>query len=127
MVFTEYATIPSQCPYCEHLLDAARGITTDRDPRHGDWTVCIQCARILLFDADVRVRKPFPGELEASWAITPGLKRLMESVVRRVREMDGRRFTLRPTAEPLPEGKNRHKRRQQQAFSHSAKRERNGH
>lgn len=50
------------CPYCEYKLDAATGANTDALPEEGDWTVCIDCAGLLLFDKELKLRCPTPME-----------------------------------------------------------------
>lgn len=44
------------CPVCGHTLDAASSLTTpEARPEPGDFTVCIECARVLQFDARLRL------------------------------------------------------------------------
>jgi hypothetical protein len=61
---------PDNCPYCDTHLDA---ITPgpgnpDATPEPGDITVCIGCCHVLVFDRDMKTRKPTVQE--ALWAMT---------------------------------------------------------
>lgn len=51
-----------RCPVCGATLNAASGIEHEETPRPGDATVCVHCAAILLFDDDLRLRKPTKAE-----------------------------------------------------------------
>jgi hypothetical protein len=45
----------TRCPYCDHLLDGAwsfEGAT----PSPGDLSVCINCAKALVFSDDLRLQ-----------------------------------------------------------------------
>ena len=56
-----------ECPYCGKKLDAVTGVgapdQVDEAPDPGSLSVCIECAHILVFDDNLRLRKPFNGEL----------------------------------------------------------------
>lgn len=54
---------PSSCPHCNYLMDAAfsPGDESAR-PNPGDLTICINCAEILQFDADLMMQK-VPDEI----------------------------------------------------------------
>lgn len=45
--------VPSFCPQCFHLLDAATNMTSRDKPEPGDYTVCINCASVLRFGPDM--------------------------------------------------------------------------
>lgn len=40
---------PCNCPHCDHHFDAATTIDNDRPPRVGDFSICINCATVLVF------------------------------------------------------------------------------
>lgn len=48
------------CPVCHHKLDAASNAGPDDDtpPGPGDFTVCINCASVLVFSDDMTLRRP---------------------------------------------------------------------
>jgi hypothetical protein len=46
---------PQLCPQCSHLLDAHTNTEGDGPPCEGDVSVCIECASVLIFDADLKV------------------------------------------------------------------------
>jgi len=54
------------CPYCGHHLDGAMASdpkTPDATPKDGDLCVCINCAQILVFNADLTGRAATAAEL----------------------------------------------------------------
>lgn len=51
----------SRCPYCDYKLDAA-GHPDGHTPSEGDASVCLSCAQVMVFAADLTVRKPTPEE-----------------------------------------------------------------
>jgi hypothetical protein len=53
------------CPGCGELLTAASDLETEARPVPGAFTVCIHCAAILRFDAELRPQTPGFGVLEA--------------------------------------------------------------
>jgi hypothetical protein len=45
---------PGKCPHCGHRFDLASGVTDlTAKPSPGDFSLCIQCGRILRFDAQL--------------------------------------------------------------------------
>ena len=52
----------SKCPYCGHTLSGAAGVTDDPDaaprPKPNDFTACIECNNVLVFDHKLGLRKP---------------------------------------------------------------------
>jgi hypothetical protein len=54
----------SACPRCGTPVDAATGVFDARDgsPGPGDVTVCLYCAAVSVFDADLRLRPPTAEE-----------------------------------------------------------------
>jgi hypothetical protein len=57
-----------KCPNCDRTVDADTFITgqrpEDKSPRAGDWTVCLECGRWLVFTAALNFRYPTPRELD---------------------------------------------------------------
>ena len=53
------------CPFCGHTLDAATAgpMTPEATPGPGDVTLCVGCVNVLIFDDDLKARKPTPAEL----------------------------------------------------------------
>lgn len=56
------------CPVCQHNLDAASlALSTEENdtsrPHPGDFSVCIECGTILIFNTDMSVREPTLTEL----------------------------------------------------------------
>jgi hypothetical protein len=46
---------PSFCPFCFKMLDAASSVRGEEVPQPGDFTVCISCCNVLLFDDDMKL------------------------------------------------------------------------
>jgi hypothetical protein len=69
----------TRCPYCDHYLDAAGDPKGVRGPQEGDLSVCISCAQVLVFTADLTVRKPTLVELHEAEA-DPMVRRFQEAV-----------------------------------------------
>jgi hypothetical protein len=57
-----------RCPFCAHELDAVTpgpGEDADAAPSPGDFSVCIQCSAVLVFDGDpLALRAPTDAELQ---------------------------------------------------------------
>jgi hypothetical protein len=62
MSFKEFITPDCKCPWCGHLFDRTSNTEGDQEPSEGDFTVCISCAKISVFNADRTVRKPTTAE-----------------------------------------------------------------
>ena len=54
-----------RCPVCRAELSAASSIAPDEVPEPGDWTVCIACTVILIFNPEMTVRLPLADEMAA--------------------------------------------------------------
>lgn len=59
------------CPDCGTRLDRVNNLSTDiedeaecRQPKPGDFTICLECGAILVFGDDLRPRTPTPWEIE---------------------------------------------------------------
>jgi hypothetical protein len=51
----------SKCPECGHILDAANCVSDGRPPaapEPGDFTVCLNCGHLLVFDDNLGTREP---------------------------------------------------------------------
>lgn len=91
--FRETETPACRGPYCGHRFDrATSAMPDDRDavPVPGAASVCISCASVLVFDDALRLRKPYPGEIEAAFAEDPVFARNISRAQRLVRSMDRR-------------------------------------
>lgn len=55
--------IPARCPGCYQLLDAATSMAPEHRPGPGDWTVCVYCAAVLVFDEECRAVTPTRVEI----------------------------------------------------------------
>lgn len=47
--------IPSFCPKCFKLLDAATNMEGHEKPEPGDFTICIDCRSVLRFTPDMQL------------------------------------------------------------------------
>ena len=79
----------SRCPYCHTLLDATAGIGNAEMPVAGDFTVCIGCGQILVFDDALCVAKPRPGQFEEACRVDPLFGEMMKSAAQWVRQDHG--------------------------------------
>ena len=43
------------CPVCANILDAAGAMRGEASPRPGDFTLCLKCATILCFTAEMNL------------------------------------------------------------------------
>lgn len=73
------------CPYCSHKLSAIGEMSNQGAPRPGDVTLCIECAGLLVLDADLRAQKPTIADLQviANSEAWPEISR----AVRRIKAM----------------------------------------
>lgn len=55
----------TNCPQCNKLLTASTAADgSDRLPEPGDFTMCVYCGTILIFDDELRQRLPTSDELD---------------------------------------------------------------
>ncbi len=74
------------CPNCGHRFSAASSLDdASAKPSAGDFTVCIECAQLLAFDDDLRVRKITAEEVRHIMTTTPEIWRKIEHTQRAVR------------------------------------------
>jgi hypothetical protein len=63
------------CPYCGHCHEAATDLVHhDQKPSAGDFTVCIECANILVFTDTLETKKPNNEELKCAQNIPELMK-----------------------------------------------------
>ena len=79
-----FRTPETRCPGCGYPLDAASGLSPDdARPTPGDYTVCAECARVLIFNAELIPRDLTPAEqraLEADAAAQRELARVTQAL-----------------------------------------------
>ena len=55
---------PSPCPCCAAVLDMSGDVFADGPPAGpGDFTLCVECAAILVFGSDMQLRVPRRSEV----------------------------------------------------------------
>ena len=67
----------SACCECGHQMDACSGA---RQPSEGDYTLCIRCACLNIFTADLTLRKPTDEEIFEA-AKDSGLQSLRHTIL----------------------------------------------
>jgi hypothetical protein len=55
-IFSEYEVPSHPCPKCGCKLDRASNTTSDGMVEEDDFTVCIKCATVLRYNADLSLR-----------------------------------------------------------------------
>lgn len=55
----------ARCPWCRTKLDAASDPVGDATPKPGDLSVCINCAAMLTFGDDLKLRALSAKEIAA--------------------------------------------------------------
>jgi len=65
---------PDHCPHCGHEITAASIFGQKVAPSPEDFTVCIECRKLAVFDEKLRLRKPTPDEISEALE----MPRLME-------------------------------------------------
>lgn len=58
-------TAPALCPHCGYAVDAASAMDRKSRPRPGDWSLCLSCAGLSVFDDLLRPVLPGFGVLSA--------------------------------------------------------------
>jgi hypothetical protein len=51
------------CPWCGKKLDAATGAGHDESVTPGDISICAYCGEVMLFERDLKTRRPTELEL----------------------------------------------------------------
>lgn len=58
--------IESRCPQCDYKLTAATiAHGADQKPEEGDSSLCANCGQILIYRADLSLRKPVAAEVRS--------------------------------------------------------------
>lgn len=58
-----FRVAPAFCPYCKYGFDQSSNIRDGRrKPRPGNYTLCISCGGVLVYDAELRARAPTTAE-----------------------------------------------------------------
>jgi len=80
----------SYCLCCNKRLDGASAVTDDGNPRPepGNFTICVYCSHLMVFDADLKVRQPTDEEIREA-AGDPDLVRAMRVTGRIRAENEG--------------------------------------
>lgn len=75
---------PSNCPSCNAFINGASPAKTNdaSEPSNGDFTVCIYCAGLAVYNEDLTLRKPSEEEMKIAASNTEIIK--MKYVVRQV-------------------------------------------
>lgn len=64
--------VESHCPTCDYTLTAATGVHgEDGPPAEGDATLCLNCAQLLTYQADLTLRKMTADEVRALMTENP--------------------------------------------------------
>ena len=63
---TEIIVPNAPCPGCGYKMDRATCVSDHAAaPKPGDYTICINCSEILIFDRKLRTRRPTDREMIA--------------------------------------------------------------
>lgn len=55
--------IPEQrCLTCGYKMDRSSDAISDQKPREGDFSMCLSCGAVTIFNKDLTTRKPTPDE-----------------------------------------------------------------
>lgn len=60
---TTTATPRVLCGTCGYLFTNSTGVTSDTAPEAGDFSICINCGAVLIFDRDLRLRIATEAEI----------------------------------------------------------------
>ncbi len=82
------------CPYCKADLDGVSEIESESRPHResnqpgpGDYTICVHCAGLCVWDEDMNLQKPTPEELDR---IDPKTRALLCTVSEVARQAQAR-------------------------------------
>lgn len=63
MPFERMRLPESHCPACGYLMDAATPVDGGKDgPTPGDFSVCLNCGEMLVYEAGLKLRKLSPQD-----------------------------------------------------------------
>jgi len=53
---------PHRCPRCNYRMDCTTDAYGEAKPKEGDVSICLMCGGLMVFNADLTVRKPTKEE-----------------------------------------------------------------
>lgn len=53
----------SSCPNCGHIHNGALAANSDVPPKPGDFTICMDCRAVSVYDADMSLKEPSEADL----------------------------------------------------------------
>jgi hypothetical protein len=56
-------TPADKCSSCGYRFNATTDLTGDAVPRPGDYSICIKCGHLMVFNDDLRLREPTDAEI----------------------------------------------------------------
>lgn len=77
---------PDACPHCAAPLNAHSG---DRAPQPDEFSICFECAGVLRFDANRKLRATSPEETAAVLA-APGVQDVVADIKRNIQRRKAR-------------------------------------
>lgn len=92
---TTHQTPRSTCPCCSAYFSACSGIDHSHAPKPGDFSVCIQCAAVLRFLADLTIAEVSNDDIDS-------LDPLVRDQLTYARSVVLYRNGHRATADPAP-------------------------
>lgn len=61
----DFETKLNECPVCKHKIDrASETMEGGREPKGGDFSVCIYCTAFLRFEDDMTLRKATQADMD---------------------------------------------------------------
>jgi hypothetical protein len=72
-----------ECPVCHYEFDSATLVHGDGRPSPGNFTLCMKCGEILIFDEHLKVQPPSVSQL---MNLSPGLSRILDRAQRLIRK-----------------------------------------
>ena len=110
MSMADIARTPlSICPNCQHPLDAAGTMDgSAAKPEKDDLTICLHCAAVLQFNADLTLRQPTPEEViefpaETRYDLAQGIKAVKKANAIREETLQKVREPIKAVLDIMPE------------------------
>jgi len=75
--WTDFRVPAHNCPVCNHILDAASHPEHDKPPAPEDATICIKCATVLIYNADMSLRVAQQNEIDMCG---PGMPEIIRAI-----------------------------------------------
>jgi Zn ribbon nucleic-acid-binding protein len=63
MNLTDTRVPVSKCPVCGEPNDMAASIEADVTPKPGDFSVCLECGHVMVYDYELKLREPTSADL----------------------------------------------------------------